>query len=91
MPSAICPCSSNFRTNAGISSSLILKSASRVLSPINSKNFRVSLIAVSILNLGVWKADNHQVVKAIHHALDTGYRLFDTAAIWFMPQTFCAY
>ncbi|EEG84722.1 2,5-diketo-D-gluconic acid reductase A family protein [Proteus penneri ATCC 35198] len=27
------------------------------------------------LGLGVWKADNHQVVKAIHHALDTGYRL----------------
>lgn len=34
------------------------------------------------LGLGVWKADNHQVVKAIHHALDTGYRLFDTAAIY---------
>lgn len=34
------------------------------------------------LGLGVWKADNNQVIKAIHHALDTGYRLFDTAAIY---------
>ncbi|QIG07194.1 2,5-didehydrogluconate reductase DkgA [Proteus sp. ZN5] len=38
--------------------------------------------AIPQLGLGVWKADNHQVVKAIHHALDTGYRLFDTAAIY---------
>ena len=34
------------------------------------------------LGLGVWKADSNQVIKAIHHALDTGYRLFDTAAIY---------
>ena len=31
------------------------------------------------LGLGVWQADNDQVIKAVHHALDTGYRLIDTA------------
>lgn len=35
--------------------------------------------AIPQLGLGVWQADNHQVVNAIHHALDTGYRLFDTS------------
>lgn len=34
------------------------------------------------LGLGVWQADNDQVIKAVHHALDTGYRLIDTAAIY---------
>ncbi len=34
------------------------------------------------LGLGVWQADNDQVIKAVHHAFDTGYRLIDTAAIY---------
>ncbi|PHM39961.1 2,5-didehydrogluconate reductase A [Xenorhabdus mauleonii] len=34
------------------------------------------------LGLGVWKANNEQVVGAIHTALEVGYRSIDTAAIY---------
>jgi len=34
------------------------------------------------LGLGVWKADNDEVVEAIHKALDVGYRSIDTAAAY---------
>ncbi|MBD2821006.1 2,5-didehydrogluconate reductase DkgA [Xenorhabdus sp. 42] len=34
------------------------------------------------LGLGVWKANNEQVVPAIHTALEIGYRSIDTAAIF---------
>ena len=27
------------------------------------------------LDFGVWQADNDRLLKAVHHALDTGYRL----------------
>ncbi|CDH21619.1 2,5-didehydrogluconate reductase DkgA [Xenorhabdus bovienii] len=34
------------------------------------------------LGLGVWQTSNEQVVKAIHTALEVGYRSIDTAAIY---------
>ncbi len=34
------------------------------------------------LGLGVWQASNHQAQAAVEFALDTGYRLIDTAAIY---------
>ncbi|ELI8099021.1 2,5-didehydrogluconate reductase DkgA [Yersinia enterocolitica] len=34
------------------------------------------------IGLGVWKASNEQLIPAIETALDAGYRLFDTAAIY---------
>lgn len=32
--------------------------------------------------LGFWQVENNEVSEAIHQALNTGYRLFDTAAIY---------
>ncbi|MDC9622738.1 2,5-didehydrogluconate reductase DkgA [Xenorhabdus sp. XENO-7] len=34
------------------------------------------------LGLGVWQTSNEQVVKAVHTALEVGYRSIDTAAIY---------
>lgn len=34
------------------------------------------------LGFGVWQIDNDQVGEAVHAAIDTGYRLIDTAAIY---------
>lgn len=34
------------------------------------------------LGLGVWKAGNEEVIPAIHHALEVGYRSIDTATIY---------
>ncbi len=34
------------------------------------------------LGLGVWQADNKQVISAVETALDAGYRAIDTAAIY---------
>ncbi|MBS0054864.1 2,5-didehydrogluconate reductase DkgA [Yersinia sp. Marseille-Q3913] len=38
--------------------------------------------SIPALGLGVWKASNEQLIPAIDTALEAGYRLFDTAAIY---------
>lgn len=39
-------------------------------------------VTIPQLGFGVWKVPNEEVTEAVTHAIDTGYRLFDTAMIY---------